>query len=181
MFRLLMGGIFAGLLGLSGCANPARYVVRESSGGIVSVPNNSNAWPSYNRRHAEELMAQHYPNGYEVIREEETVVGQVTTNNTQTNHETKPTPSPFLAKEETQTRETTSTQDRTEWRIYYRPKPTSWTESPVGTAANQKDSAILPTGGTGGPRYDNLNSPPSLRGDMLPGSGSVKPTVNFGR
>jgi hypothetical protein len=62
--------VFIGL-SLSGCATPARYLSRESTGGIVAIDSNTNSWPSYNRKRAEELMAAHFPGGYEIIREDE--------------------------------------------------------------------------------------------------------------
>lgn len=168
MTRLLLSITLFVVVGLSGCANPARYVVREANGGIVAIPNNSNAWPSYNRKHAEELMAQHYPEGYEIIREEEAVTGQITNNNTQTNTQQKPSLFPFAGEEQTTTNTTTSTTDRTEWRIFYRPKG-------MRGFAESIDPQVIPTS-VGGRPVGALNP---ARGDMMPG-GRIKPTLNMG-
>src|SRR5713226_9158459 len=63
-----------GIAGLSGC-NSARYVTVDNSGGVVAIPSNSNSWPNYNRRHAEELMQAKCPGGYVIDHEEEFVTG----------------------------------------------------------------------------------------------------------
>jgi hypothetical protein len=159
MKRLILSITLFVVVGLSGCANPARYVVREDTGGIVAIPNNSNAWPSYNRKHAEELMSQHYPEGYEIIREEDTVTGQVT-NNTQIK------PTLFTGEEQATTNTTT---DHTEWRIYYRPKGSSGFSEPI-------DPNLSPVRGAGRPR----GMPIGPRGDMMPSNPQFKPTLNAG-
>ncbi len=43
----------------------------------MAIPNNSNQWPEYNYKHAEELMRKQCPQGYVIEREEEVVTGQV--------------------------------------------------------------------------------------------------------
>jgi hypothetical protein len=118
---------------LTGCGTSARYVVKENDGGIVSIPSNSNSWPGYNRREAEKLMMNHFPDGYEVVREEEAVVGQTSSTNVQESR------SPIVVGnkaipglETTSTNATTSVRDHTEWRIYYRHKQGfNVTKSPV--------------------------------------------------
>ncbi len=135
-----------GLSALTGCAN-ARYVKTDQGSGVVAMPSNTNCWPTYYRDHAEALIRQKCPNGYEVVGEEEAVVGQVA----HTHTETETTPSPTLnlgggkteinkdgnsehgsgafagvavplGKTEEKSRQTTNYQDVTEWRIYYRAK-----------------------------------------------------------
>ena len=59
-----------------GCT--ARTILREGDYGIVAIPYNSNAWPHRLRNQAHGLMNEHFPDGYEVVREEEYVVGQTT-------------------------------------------------------------------------------------------------------
>ena len=61
------------LLAVTGSAS-ARYVMKDASTGVAAIPAN-------NERHREkavELMQQHFPAGYIIEREEETVVGQTT-------------------------------------------------------------------------------------------------------
>jgi hypothetical protein len=135
-----------GLAALTGCAN-ARYVKTDQGAGVVAMPANTNCWPTYYRDHADALIRQKCPSGYEVVYEEEAVVGQVA----HTHTETETTPSPTLnfgggktetnregnsehgsgafaglavplGKTEEKSRQTTNTQDVTEWRIYYRAK-----------------------------------------------------------
>ena len=60
-----------------GCQT-ARYVRKDGAYGEVAIPNNSNSWPHYNRDQATKLMAEHFPEGYEVDVEEESVIGQKT-------------------------------------------------------------------------------------------------------
>jgi hypothetical protein len=188
--------VFIGL-SLSGCATPARYLSRESTGGIVAIDSNTNSWPSYNRKRAEELMAAHFPGGYEIIREDEVVVGQTTTNNTLTNRETQPTWNPLVDKEQVTTTQTSSTQDRTEWRIYYRPKTFTTSTLP------QEGKSIIPASnlntegmvspetfpdenGTSNdpraPKRTNQQMNPFKKNpDMLPNGGrSTRPTLNIG-
>lgn len=66
-----------GLLSQIGCQT-ARYVRKDGAYGEVAIPSNSNSWPYYNRDQATKLMAEHFPEGYEVDVEEEAVIGQKT-------------------------------------------------------------------------------------------------------
>lgn len=68
------------VLTASGCAGirEVRYVYQDGSSGVIGMPENSSRWPTYYRKHAEEMMAQHFPEGYEVIRAEEVVEGSRT-------------------------------------------------------------------------------------------------------
>ena len=135
-----------GLASLTGCAN-ARYVQVDQDTGVVAMPANTNCWPNYYRDHAETLMRQKCPNGYEVVGEEEAVVGQVAHTHTDTETSHSPTlnlggvqsdtnkegksehgSAAFaglavpLGKTEETSRQTTNYQNVTEWRIYYRAK-----------------------------------------------------------
>jgi len=56
---------------LTGCQS-ARYVVRESDHGVVAIPLDSSKY----RREAEELMQEHFPDGYTIVREEQAPVEQ---------------------------------------------------------------------------------------------------------
>jgi hypothetical protein len=113
-------GVVAILLaGLSGCCN-ARLVSLDQNGGVVAIPSNTNFWPTYYRDKAEALIAQKCPEGYQIEREEEFVVG--TTHIVRTN--TEKTGDPLLAALkiapiEEQTTQTTSSTDQTEWRIWF--------------------------------------------------------------
>jgi hypothetical protein len=74
--------IALGLLGLmlAGCASTsdARYVYQDGEFGVVAIPRNTSDGPNHYRQQAEALMAQHFPEGYEIIRAEEVVEGSRT-------------------------------------------------------------------------------------------------------
>jgi hypothetical protein len=127
-----------GFTAFTGCAN-ARFVKTDQGEGVVAMPANTNCWPTYYRDHAEALIRQKCPAGYEVVYEEEAVVGQ--TAHTHTETETNPSPTlnlgghnsehgsggfagvavPLGTTEE-KSRQTTTYEDNTEWRIYYKAK-----------------------------------------------------------
>ncbi|TWU48824.1 hypothetical protein Poly51_47280 [Rubripirellula tenax] len=98
---------------LSGCGS-ARYVFKDSDLGVVAMPSNSER----NREKALELMQQHFPDGYEIDREEETVVGLVTHEHVHgdaNRDKTKHGEVQFASATSTAT-----TTDKTEYRISYR-------------------------------------------------------------
>ncbi len=74
---LWLGFLAATLLGQLGCQT-ARYVRKDGGYGEVAIPSDSNSWPYYNRDQAKKLMTEHFPEGYEVEKEEEAVIGQKT-------------------------------------------------------------------------------------------------------
>jgi hypothetical protein len=114
----LAAGLF---MGLCGCASPARLVSYDAGGGVVAIPNNSDAWPTYNRRHAEELMRAKFPGGYVIEKEEEVVVGQTQHTFTNTQRSGDATLAALhIAPVNENTNQTTSVEDQKEWRIYFR-------------------------------------------------------------
>lgn len=72
----------AGWLGLAfaGCASPpvARYVYQDNEFGVVAIPVNTFLSRLDYRGQAEELMARHFPEGFEIVRAEEADEGQRT-------------------------------------------------------------------------------------------------------
>jgi hypothetical protein len=133
------------LLGITswiGCAN-ARYVQVDQNAGVVSIPANTNTWPNYYRDHAEALMRQKCPQGYEVVYEEEAVVNQVAHTHTDTQTQAPPVLGlggvqtdgkkdsksgsfaglavPLGSGHET-SQQTTNYDNVAEWRIHYRAK-----------------------------------------------------------
>jgi hypothetical protein len=129
-----------------GCSS-ARLVYVDKEGGIVAIPNNSNRWPSYHRHDAEELIRRRCPNGYDIVKEEEVVTGQVAHTDSKTDVQEAPAlvlggvegqsaergkrasyTEQFgnvavpLGQSQQVTRQTTSVSDVTEWRIYFRAK-----------------------------------------------------------
>lgn len=76
-----MGVLFCVLgMGTIGCVGvgDVRYVYQDGHAGVVGLPENTSRWPTYYRKHAEELMAQHFPEGYEIVRAEEVEEGSRT-------------------------------------------------------------------------------------------------------
>jgi len=75
-------GIVLGLAGwlMSGCASTsdARYVYQDSEFGVVAIPRNTPEGPQHYREQAQALMAQHFPQGYEIVRAEEVPQGSRT-------------------------------------------------------------------------------------------------------
>ncbi|WP_166831330.1 hypothetical protein [Thalassoroseus pseudoceratinae] len=127
--------ILLGMLVLfSGCAS-ARYVTKGEMEGVVAMPSDTDR----NREKAEELMAQHFPEGYEIVFEEEAAVGSVThvhknshgddihlaggLQNYDHDDFASVTPRlPGLTHRTAHSDITMTTRDKTEWRIRYRKK-----------------------------------------------------------
>ncbi|WP_406699362.1 hypothetical protein V5E97_10885 [Singulisphaera sp. Ch08] len=85
-----------GTLGCSG-AREVRYVYQDGHSGVIGMPANTSKWPKYYRKHADKLMEQHFPGGYEVVRAEEVVEGSRTlTINGSNSAEIQPTASSQL-------------------------------------------------------------------------------------
>jgi hypothetical protein len=64
----------------SGCATTqsVRYVYQDKDFGVIGMPENTNRWPTYFHRKAEKMMAEHFPEGYEIVRAEEVTEGSRT-------------------------------------------------------------------------------------------------------
>ncbi len=131
------------LLGSVGCAGGgARLVKCDQDGGIVAIPRNTNCWPDYYRDKAKVLMAQTCPQGYTIVKQEEVVVGQ--TSRTFSNTDTEAPPAMTFGSEKStankdretrsgagvtvpmgetrsRTTQTTTHEDVTEFRIWFRP------------------------------------------------------------
>jgi hypothetical protein len=132
------GLMVAVLLGLCGCSS-ARFVVVDGDHGIVSIPSNSNSWPSYNRDAADELLRKRFPQGYVIDREEESVVGQDVTvdhsndNNTNTARVTGVTTD----------RSVERTRNVTEWHIFFHAKGSPASVQMPTTPQIQQTGAIV--------------------------------------
>jgi hypothetical protein len=105
MLRFIAPLLIVGTLALSGCATGARCVTATSTCGIVAIPSNTDLWPNYYRKQAEDLLQAKCPDGYVIEREEEFVPGA---NRTRHKSDGSAEPPGFF--------------DQTEWRIYYRRK-----------------------------------------------------------
>ncbi|MFL5339359.1 MAG: hypothetical protein ACJ8F7_04250 [Gemmataceae bacterium] len=122
-----------------GCAE-ARYVTLEQNGGVVAIANNSDSWPNYNRKHAEELMAKKCPDGYVIDHEEEVVTGQTQHIQTNSNRTGDPLLAALhIAPVQEETHQTTEFTDQREWRIWFHDKNVPIVEPTVGVA-----TAVIP-------------------------------------
>ena len=146
-------GITFALLGVlvaaGGCGSPAQFVEKRGDSGTVSISDNTNYWPNYNRREALALIQQHVGPNYEIIDERKVVTGQSTRNEQQTNTEmTQNRRNPNLPGERQTTTGSVTTQDITQWQITYQrkfvPNPT------VGDISNRGTTpGLTPAGGLG--------------------------------
>lgn len=97
----------------------ARFVSVDNSAAVVAIPDNSNDWPSYNRKNAEELLHQKFPQGYVIDHEEEVVTGTTTHSTESTEKKGDPTLAALkLSTVEESTHHTTYTTEKKEWRIW---------------------------------------------------------------
>lgn len=107
------------LVAISGCS--ARRVLREPDYGIIAIPYNSNAWPAKLRDQADELMTEHFPGGYQIVKEEEFVVGQTTHVNHENNGTNVEIIEDILSVGSSSGQVTETTVPKTEYRIHYVP------------------------------------------------------------
>ena len=63
---------------LAGCRSQpdARYIYQDGEFGVIGIPQNSPFGRKDYRKQADELMARHFPGGFEIVRAEEVVEGQ---------------------------------------------------------------------------------------------------------
>jgi hypothetical protein len=165
MFRKTARFAILFALGLSGCTTGARYVTTTSTCGIVAIPSNSDKWPNYYRKQAEELLQAKCPDGYVIELEEEFIPGA----NQRKRRSDGST-------------ETTGFFDHTEWRIYYRRKdaPEGATTAlmvhppPVAAPLGVQQAVgltpvVMPLGNTPGVNYSMPGMPPRPTG-VVPAS-----------
>jgi hypothetical protein len=184
MNRLVLG-VAALVAGLSGCASPARYIERTGDTGVVAIPSNTDAWPSYNRHEAMELIRKHVGPNYDIIEEREVATGKTTLNNQQVNNEqTWNSSNPFLPANRQTVNNTTTTHDVTEWRIAYRKRmipgpqmPTGGSALPIGMSpgVGTAPAGGVPPGGTAvqQPQYPHPATGTTPGTSMQPAGGAM--------
>ncbi len=118
---MLKSSGFLLLLLLTGCASTsARSILREKDTGIVAIPENTDAFPDYHRSQAMRMIRDHVGPDYEIVREEEYVLGPVVTN--ETNFVRKPSLGwliPWRWTDEATSTITNKTHNQTEYRLQY--------------------------------------------------------------
>jgi hypothetical protein len=92
---------------LAGCAPAAKLVLVEPGGGAVAIRRNT----AKGREQALELIARQCPRGYDIVREEEVVVGERVTREYNTEYD--------RIREGLRTTEEQRSRVETEWRITY--------------------------------------------------------------
>ena len=124
----------------------ARYIYQDGNYGVIGVPHNSPYGMKNYEKQARELMARHFPEGYEIVRTEEVVEGQRVLDRSRSRQlETEPTISALDQKIKLgRLAETDSTQQKdslpiTESRIIYKRRSaedpvtlTGFAEKPTG-------------------------------------------------
>ncbi len=126
MKRVVLG-VAVLVAGVSGCASPAKDVSFDpaTGSGVVSIPANTDVWPTYNRSQAISLIQSRLGPNFEIVEEREVVTGQTTSNNRQINTEqTVNSQIPVLPAEKQTITDTSTTRDVTEYRIAYRKRST---------------------------------------------------------
>ena len=102
----------------AGCTSP-RLVSQDTRGGCVAIADSSDIWPSYNMTKAKDLINKQCPTGYTIVKQQEVVVGQQTTNSTERNSQEVPIAKGVAVDVQQTTRNTSTTRDQTEYRIWY--------------------------------------------------------------
>jgi hypothetical protein len=176
----LLPAVLLTVAGLTGCGSTARYVAKRGDTGVVAIPNNSNAWPTYNRRNAEELIRQHVGPDFEVLEEREVVTGTSVSNNQQVQRE-QLTNGRYLPIEKDTVTNTTSTRDTTEYQITYRRRSGPavggliGSRGPGGLTPATGPESIVPAGGpvpgveSVVPAVGPAPTPPAGLGPVAPG------------
>lgn len=172
--RTTIAALFVAALAVPGCQmTNARYVSKGPDTGEIALGSDTPA----NREQAHKLMAAHFPGGYEIVWEREKVVGQTVQEhvhqhnrtpmagllaaNAHDKHKKQPNASfGFIGMQRStqDTHVTTSTHDKSEWRIQYRRKGSPLTQvggSSIGHLPVAKPSsagAVIP-GSPGAPQF----------------------------
>lgn len=143
---LLLAAVAAG-----GCAAPAKYIEKRADSGVVAVPDDSDSWPTYNRRAALDKIQQHVGPNYEILDERRVVTGQTTQASQQTQNDyTLNKRNPAQPGERQTTTGTATQQDVTQWQITYRRKPAAGAGevTTAGAVRTQYPAAdVRPAGG----------------------------------
>lgn len=139
--------VIAGVAGLTGCASPVKDVSFDpvSGTGVVAIPENTDVWPTYYRSQAMARIQSRVGPAFEIIEEQEVVVGQTTTNSRQIEGDGGGT----TASGRKMIFDLTTTRDLTEYRIAFRRKaPVSVTPPGTpGTTAPVVQTQYAPTTG----------------------------------
>jgi hypothetical protein len=139
--------LFIVVTALPGCMQGAKLIHQDATSGVVSIPENSNVWPTYYRDSAYQKIREVYPAfnpRVDIIEQGEYVVGQQTHNDQRVDRrqfgpDGKPTG------ELTLNSNTTTTTDLKEFRITFRIP-----QSPLTNSSGPSGNLLRQT--SGGPR-----------------------------
>ncbi len=146
--RAGLAAILTAVMATPGCgmmAPNARYIYQDGEFGVIGIPQNSPYGSRDYRKQAQSLMAQHFPEGFEIVRAEEVVEGQRVLDKSQRlDLETAPSLNALSQKIDLgKLAQSTTTQTKDslpilESRIIYRRKAAGTPVGPNGYAASAK-------------------------------------------
>lgn len=109
------------VLAAAGCASTtARTILKDRDSGVVAIPDDTDKFPDYNRSQAIELIREHVGREYEIVKEEEYVLGPTVKNETRfTRRPVLNWLLPWKLAEDAKATNTSTTTNNTEYRIHY--------------------------------------------------------------
>jgi hypothetical protein len=176
-FTLAVAAVVAGL---SGCASPAHYVEQnhKEGTGVVAIPEPTDIFPTYYMSEAKALIQRHVGPNYEIVEGRKHEIGQRTFNDQKVNNEeTWNTTNPLMPASRQTMQNTTTTQPVTEWRIWYRKKPTTLgaqpaPQQPGSTIPPVQPAAHTPAPGVGAGTTPALGVQPAAGQSVYPAPGA---------
>lgn len=156
MKRLGLLALVAVLTGAGGCASSAKYVEKKADSGIVAAPDDSDAWPNYNRRELTKLIEQHVGPDYEIVEQKTVKTGRQTRSSLPDTNETLNPRRPGSPGYQSSTH-ATSMPEQTQFQITYVRK---------GGAASSDagaPSGLVPAGGTVRTQYPATGAVPNVQ------------------
>lgn len=176
MTRLVLS-VAACLAGVSGCATPARYVERTEESGVVAIPQNNDAFPSFSRSDALALIEKHVGPNYDIIEERSVATQVPTRRNLQAETEHVRTTNRINPSIGADTPVAAGTHEVTEWRIAYRKRTGSWlTDGGLTTSAaslTQPGAEVQQTQYQSGGAPANVVNAGGIVPSVAPGGGIV--------
>lgn len=159
MKRFGLLALVAALAGAGGCASSAKYVEKKADSGVVAVPDDSNAWPNYNRQAALKLIEQHVGPDYEIVDQKTVKTGRQTRSSLPDTNETLNPRRPGSPGYQSSTH-ATSMPEQTQFLITYVRRG--------GTASGDAGtpgvpSGLVPAGGTVRTQYPPTGAAPNLQ------------------
>lgn len=151
--------LVAALAAAGGCASAARYAEKKPDRGVVTVPDDSDCWPGYNRRAALKLIEQHVGPDYEIVDQRTVKTGRTGRSGLPDTNETLNPRNPGAPAYRSASTHATSMPEDTQFQITYRRK-----DAPSGAT-----NTVVPVGGAVRTEYVPMGATPNAQ----PKSGAV--------